>query len=491
MQIAKRISRVFRIRVTALVCALVLTLPSIAAAVEYKISGLWQFRPFSWAQRNLEKGHQDDRLRAAIRFRTQIDIIASENLKGVVYFQIGHQNWGKYREGASLGTDGNTLGVRHSYVDWTVPQLDTRVRMGLQNFELPHFTTIGSPIVYADAAGVSLTHKFNDTVTGTLFWARLENDNVVLDTVSGGGSRDEHSYNMHDAMDFLGIALPVKTDGVKATPWGMYGFVGHDSFKNAGAGGVVMQGGMLPLGATAALAGTTDTPQGYAWYAGIAAQWNPTDAMNLALDAAYGIVDVGTTKLDNRNFAIKRAGWYAALLAEYKFDFGTPGFIFWYSSGDDANAYNGSERLPSIFPDMAISSYGSDNTYYGGAAVTLGYGLSGTWAAMFRINEMSFYDKLSHTLRVIYYQGTNNREMVRQGFIRNPQQTVTTFTYMTTSDRAVEVNVDSHYQMYKNFYMSVELGYIRMQQDTALWKSVGYEANKNNFKASLSFNYLF
>ena len=39
--------------------------------------------------------------------------------------------------------------------------------------------------------------------------------------------------------------------------------------------------------------------------------------------------------------------------------------------------------------------------------------------------------------------------------------------------------------------MHVELGYIRMDQDKELWRSVGYEANKNNFKYTLSFQYMF
>ena len=38
-------------------------------------------------------------------------------------------------------------------------------------------------------------------------------------------------------MDFTGITLPLKFDGVKVTPWAMYGFVGRDSFENAGASG--------------------------------------------------------------------------------------------------------------------------------------------------------------------------------------------------------------------------------------------------------------
>ena len=62
---------------------------------------------------------------------------------------------------------------------------------------------------------------------------------------------------------------------------------------------------------------------------------------------------------------------------------------------------------------------------------------------------------------------------------------------MTTADKAVEFNFDSTYKIYDNLTMHVELGYIRMDQDKELWRSVGYEANKNNFKYTLSFQYMF
>ncbi len=99
----------------------------------------------SWADRNFEKGNHDDNFRAASRFRTQIDVIASENLKGVVFFEIGHQNWGYTSQGASLGTDGKEVKVRYSYVDWVVPNTDARVRVGLQKYTLPNFTGIARP----------------------------------------------------------------------------------------------------------------------------------------------------------------------------------------------------------------------------------------------------------------------------------------------------------------------------------------------------------
>lgn len=82
--------------------------------------------------------------------------------------------------------------------------------------------------------------------------------------------------------------------------------------------------------------------------------------------------------------------------------------------------------------------------------------------------------------------------MVREKAVTNPQDTVYSMLYLTTGDNAVEVNVDSSYKIYENLSLYWELGYIRLDMDEALWKnSVGYEANKNNFKCTLSMIYTF
>ena len=160
-----------RIVTLILAAGLILGATSAAQAVDFKVSGLWQHR-VSFADRNFEKHNGDDKLRAASRLRTQIDVIASESLKGVMFFEIGHQSWGKSAQGAALGTDGKEVKVRYSYVDWVVPQTDVKVRMGLQKYTLPNFTGIGSPILDADGAGITISNQFTENVGTNLFWLR-------------------------------------------------------------------------------------------------------------------------------------------------------------------------------------------------------------------------------------------------------------------------------------------------------------------------------
>ena len=466
-----------------LAAGLVIGAASAANAVDIKAKGLWH-NAMSFADRNFEKHNGSDKMQNATRIRTQIDVIASESLKGVVYFEIGPQNWGKGADGASLGTDGKVVKVRYNYVDWVIPQTDAKVRMGLQNFSLPGFVS-SSPILgggSADGAGITISNQFTENVSASLFWLRAENDNDPEMT----------KHDAHDAMDFIGVTVPMTFDGVKVTPWGMGGIIGHDSFKGGNFDlNYPMAQGMLPLMGTSTIVANSDKDHGSAWFGGVSAGLSYFDPFRFALDAAYGSVDMGTSKYKDKNFDVKRSGWYAALLAEYKLESCTPGLLFWYSSGDDVNAYNGSERLPSIDPDVYVTSYGFDGTNYGGAAQTLGYGISGTWAVMARVKDISFMEDLSHVLRVVYYQGTNNKEMVRQGMISNPQDSQYSMMYLTTGDKAVEVNFDTEYKLYKNLSLFVELGYIRLDLDKDLWKGVGYEAKENNFKGTFSVGYKF
>ena len=65
-----------------------------AAAADMRVSGIWDFN-FEWNNISFSKDATDDRFHARQRLRTQVELIASETLKGVVFFEIGSTNWGR------------------------------------------------------------------------------------------------------------------------------------------------------------------------------------------------------------------------------------------------------------------------------------------------------------------------------------------------------------------------------------------------------------
>lgn len=460
-----------------------------ASAADVKVSGEWDFN-FEWNNLSFWKDSENDTFYARQRLRTQVEFIASESLKGVVFFEIGDTNWGNASEGGSLGTDGTVVEVRYSYVDWVVPNTELKVRMGLQPFALPTFVA-GSPILDdADGAGVVLNYQFNDTVGATAFWLRAEHDNAYDDN----GRIDR---GLGDNLDFFGLSIPLTGEGWAVTPWGMYGNVGRNSLIDPDESGDIgdVAYGMLPIGVGPDAGTRLSDRNTSAWWAGIGGELTLFDPFRVALDAAYGKVDWGSANDDSgRKWDLTREGWMIDAIAEYKLDFMTPGLIFWYSSGDDDDPYNGSERMPTVKPSWTATSYGWDGAYGIADNDVMGLTPVGTWGVVAQLSDISFVEDMSHVLRVGYYTGTNDDEIVKNhGWLFADTYSDGPYPYLTRKDHAWEVNFDSQYQIYENLTFVLELGYIRLDLDDDVWKNALDTGNleKNAYKVGLNLNYAF
>ena len=480
-----------RIVTLLLAAGLVLGAAAGSQAADIKAKGNWTF---SWqlGDNNLFEKN-GDKFTAKQRLRTQIDVIASESLKGVLFLEMGDQNWGSSKDGASLGTDGKIVKVRYSYVDWVIPQTDAKVRMGLQNFSLPGFIS-NNPILgggSADGAGITISGQFTENVGASLFWLRAENDNT-------DGYRGNPSSN---AMDFVGLTVPMTFDGVKVTPWAMYGALGRDSFTNgdgvnkydpvtgeliSGPGSVA--NGLLPTGVDGAMLKGADLDRhGNAWWVGVASELTYFDPFRFALDAAYGSADMGSIG----GFDVERSGWFASILGEYKMDYFTPGILFWYASGDDSTWANGSERMPVVEGSWTASSYGFDDNFGRDACDMIGLTNDGKMGVYLQAKDISFMEDLTHIFRVGFIKGTNNTEMARQG-IASPTGTSGRELYLTTADKAWEVNFDTQYKIYKDLTLAVEIGYINLDLDKGVWgKGTVDSYRENNVRGAVTLQYTF
>lgn len=483
-----------RIVTLLLAAGLVLGAAAGSQAADIKAKGIWQ-NNLSWADRAVDEHDSDDNFRASTRLRTQIDVIASENLKGVVFFEIGHQNWGE--GGAALGTDGKDVKVRYSYVDWVIPQTSAQVRVGLQPFGVPTFA-VPMAVLDTDGAGITVSGQFTENVGAALFWLRPYNQYDSADRV-------------HDAMDVIGLTVPLTFDGVKVTPFAMYSQIGKDAAFGSGANNKTgVAAGLLPAAPLNTLtkearnlglikpdaeitmndiSSFSNDDHGHAWWAGVTGELTMFDPFRIAADFAYGSVDLGEVNLGPYgNYDLKRAGWYAALAADYKMDFMTPGLVGWYASGDDEDGMDGSERMPIIDSDVALTSYGFDGGTYNRSATYNGTSLAGTWGILAELKDISFIEDLTHVVRFGYIQGTNHTAMVTGGWVDSITD-VGNDLYLTTKDGMWEVNIDSQYQIYKDLTLAVELGYINLDYDESIWGNDRY--NENNFKAAMSLNYKF
>ena len=138
-----------------------------AQAIDFQAKGQW-LMGFSLGQGNFvrnvagQRVDHADKFSAAQRVRLQMDAVASEYLSGTVYFEIGDQTWGHARSGGALGADGKVVEVKNAYIDWTIPETDWKVRMGIQNVALPSAAG-GSAVMDDDAAGLIVHGPLTET----------------------------------------------------------------------------------------------------------------------------------------------------------------------------------------------------------------------------------------------------------------------------------------------------------------------------------------
>ena len=174
-------------------------------------------------------------------------------------------------------------------------------------------------------------------------------------------------------------------------------------------------------------------------------------------------------------------------------DYFTPGILFWYASGDDSNAYNGSERMPTVEGSWDISSYGFDGNFGRDACDMIGLSNDGKMGVYLQAKDISFMEDLTHVFRVGFVKGTNNTEMARNGgaYVTSANDAGRQL-YMTTADKAWEVNFDTQYKIYKDLTLAVEIGYINLDLDESVWgKGTVNQYRENNVRGAVSLQYTF
>ena len=505
----------------ALAAAMMLGAATGANAIDFKAKGQW-IMSFDYGMHgNFGKStaatnsgfrsnnQNEDEFEAMQRVRLQLDAVASEALSGTVFFEIGETVWGDNGTGGALGADSNSVvKLKRAYIDWMVPQTDLKVRMGIQGLALPSFTTNASQIIDDDVAAVTLNYQFNENVGLTAFWARPYNDNGGYK--SQWADRDYGSYM--DNMDMFAVLLPLSFDGVKVTPWVMYAAMGPGMFGGLDNKGAVLGGnaaGRATAGMVSGFKGSDwNDSYGNAFWAGVTGEVTYWDPFRIAWDVNYGSASYTDQKMN-------REGWLASLLLEYKLDWGTPGLYGWYSTGDDNNPRNGSERMPVVSANgnNQFSNFAFNGNPYIAREGILGSTMVGTWGIGARLKDVSFLEDLKHTLRVNFMGGTNAPKMakyVREGydeFAREHKRgTELAYElgaydplYLTTDDYALEIGLTNTYKMYDNFTVMLDAAYIAMWLDDSrsTWgKNPGRGALKGDgvydaWNVNLSFVYSF
>lgn len=462
-----------------------LSMAASAQAVEFKVKGWWLFSAQYGQNGNFtNNGHQgydylEDEFEARSRVRIQLDAIANESLSGQVYFEIGKFIWGKANDpqgGGALGSDSKIIKLKRAFIDWIVPNTDLKVRMGVQAFRSPYFALDGPTVLTGDGAGVTLSYRINDNVDVTAFWMRPYNDNYIA-----SGADDDSGFM--DNMDIGGLILPLHFDGWAVTPWGIYGAIGPNTFRNANGqfanrvnppDGNYFFSGMFPLlGNNPDINRKKVSNYGDVWWAGVTGEFTMFDPLRIAWEFTYGSSSWGDDE------ALNRHGWMGALLFEYKTDWGIPGLYGWYASGDDDDLGNGSERLPYLVNDFGVSGF-SDT--FAGPDINgmerdrvIANTLIGTWGVGVRLKDVSFLQNLRHTFHISLWGGTNSSGILEAIHERTGSwMSINTNgappmgrdnIYLTDKDYALEMGLLNQYKIYDNLTFNLEASYVHLMLD--------------------------
>ena len=437
--------------------------------------------------------------------------------------QIGAQFWGKASQGAALGADGTVVKIRQAYIDWMLPDVNLKNRIGIQFFMLPNKAE-GPAILASRVGAVVSSWEANDNLALTGFWVRPFNDNYAgYETADG-----VRQANYLDNMDLFGLIANLRSEGVDLSPWIMYGFRGRNSLWNHGepwprdnspssltnfgtAGNPTFTLFPYPATMNRTEENYTNNNTSKAWgsmfWAGLPIGITALDTWNLELDINYGYVEsmgrynaykgIGD-RANRKRSSTQRQGWLAKAVVEYKMDWGIPGVLGWYATGDDGNPKNGSERIPSL------AAYGNFTSFFGDTGYTLvpwrdnSLDYAGTWGAGLRIRDMSFIEDLTHTFRAVWWGGTNSPTMAKyMGVASAWNQGIQNWDgpCLATNDGLLELNLVNKYRMYENLNIYGELGYIANFIDNDTWDKAGARNStfqkQDAWKVQASFVYSF
>lgn len=487
--------------VLAFALALALARPQPATGAEFTALGHWMFGVNAGNVYGQRTADVRDHVQAVQRLRTQFGFVAAHGLNGQVQLEMGKTNWGQAASGGALGADASLTKLRHAWLEWDMPWRGGTARMGIQPVNMPSFVN-GSPLFSEDAAGVVVSQALGERLDITAFWVRAS---------AGNENPPRGGVPACNELDFFGLALPLAGDSFRISPYGMLVNAGINAIGSRVRSGTdwtlapyksslrTVGANLTPVGGLALLAdpGTAQRlrPWGNAWWGGLGGETDAVAPWHLAGEWAFGSADFGSVTVRDRRFAMRRQGWYGAVLAEYALGWMVPGVLAWYSSGDDDNPWNGSERMPvgkSANRDWKVLNLAYDGAPFcpdGGAQIISPNGtMIGTWGVVGRLNDLSLVPGLRHTLRAGYVRGTNAPGMVTD----NPFFTDSRpGGYLTTKDEAIEVDVETRLRLYENLTLILDADWLRVNWDSHVWARFDKRLERDFYRLGLTAYYHF
>ncbi|QLA18929.1 outer membrane homotrimeric porin [Desulfolutivibrio sulfoxidireducens] len=534
---------------------------SAQAATEVKMTGdfrvygnWWSGRNFTgWANEfngGVAAGTRtEDNFGINQRFRLRTDFVANEALKFRLGIRVNNQWWGN----GTLTADAPavSIDVYQAFLQFKWPDTDIEFTVGRQPLAFPQSGYFdGSLIFDSETAAIVITAPLiPDTLSLMVGYSRFYDR----------GQWDATTTQVGDELDLFFLALPITLDGFSITPWTALGIGGRSAayaneiawnLTSAGSNGMwgrwaaanladnvaaynaAVGAGLIPVamqpmyiqgfnqaGQAIAKKALWDNNQNTYWWLGGAIEVDALDPIKFYADVMYGQGAMSDRKSSQRH------GWFIDAAIEYTgWDVLTPSIFGWWSTGEDGSWSNGSERMPYTFSSWnGGTSFLFDGGQELGADSNMYMNPVGTWGIGVSLQDISFIEKLTHRITVVYTQGTNSSKAFRAMNWTNPLVTAfPTAVYMTGAwnqaawygvdynypsygsnglftmgrDLTVEeyvigVSFDHKYMIYENLAAILETGYAHGSFQKSVWGPRLTEKASDAWRVALGLQYKF
>ncbi len=378
----------------------------------------------------------------------KFQFIASEDLKGVLSFQVGEGSTGGYFGSTDALVGGEEDGdliweLDNLYIDFDVPATEVNFKVGSQGAVFAD-AVYGSNLMYEVPPGVVMTAPFSDTVSLGLSWFRMTD------------LMDDSTADLDDQADLFYATLPLTMGGVTISPYGAFATIGETVVQDGGDNywrysyfdyPGFLQGALGDINGVDAAMPTGNVD---AYYGGIRFDMD-FDPLLIRATATYGDMEWETEARD-----VNIAGYFADLVVDYKLGALTPELFAFWGSGPDADdddldmmppliggpTYTSSFFGGSRFNDNMFDSH--DTTY-----------ATGMWAAGFKLKDIKVGDRLTNEFQVMYAEGT-----AEDTIFDAPDDIL-----MNEDESLVEINFNSEFTIMKNLLAATEFGYMIFDED--------------------------
>lgn len=375
----------------------------------------------------------------------------SDNLKGVVSFQIGEGSTGGYFGSTDAVVGGEEDGdlvveLDNLYIDYTTPG-GLNFKLGSQGFGMGEIA-YGSNLFYEVPAGVTMNAPLSETTSLQAGWFRMAD------------LMDDSETNTDDQADFFFAKLPIKMNTITFTPWAAYALIEEDVIRNAPSHWryAYFNYPAFLSGSHSSIIDAMPINDVTSYYAGATLGVQLSDALSMKTSLTYGSMDWETATVDSTI-----AGIFADVVVNVDMGWCAPEFFALYGDGPDANDED-LDMMPLLIggPTYTSSYFGgsrfNDNMFdsYDTTVATSMWGLG------FKLKDIKTGEKWSHEFQIMYAEG-----MADEDLFQAPSDTL-----LNEDESFVEVNFNSDYQVMHNLVFATELGYISFDEDSDYDESV-------------------